>query len=107
MNPLTLLPDRVRLYLYVAFSVAMLAVSAYQAADGDLLQALGLLLGSLVGGTAATHTPRKGHARPARGEHRHEIHVHVNGVGSESAAEIGRQIREHLDADRARRGHAR
>lgn len=57
MNPLTLLPRRARLIAYAALGLLALAVSAYQAADGDWLQAVGLLLGSLGFGTAATHVP--------------------------------------------------
>jgi hypothetical protein len=56
-NPLALLPPKVRLFAYVFLGTLALGVSAWQASDGDWLQAVGLFLGSLGFGTAATHVP--------------------------------------------------
>lgn len=57
MNPLDAIPPKARLYVYAALTLAALALAAYKAAQGDWLEFVGLLLGSLGFGTATTHTP--------------------------------------------------
>jgi hypothetical protein len=54
-NPLSVLPTEVRRYVYAALVLAALAYTAYQAAGGDWLQAIGGLLTALVGGTAVSN----------------------------------------------------
>lgn len=54
-NPLTFLPARYRLAVYAVLGLVALGVSAWQAADGDWLQAVSLFLGSLGFGTAASN----------------------------------------------------
>ena len=55
MNPLTAIPPKARLYVYAALTLAALALGAYKAAEGDWLEFVGLLLGSLGFGTAASN----------------------------------------------------
>jgi hypothetical protein len=56
-NPLTdVLPVKARKYAYAAAFLALLVYTAVQAAQGDLLQALGSLLTSLVPLLAASNT---------------------------------------------------
>ena len=57
MNPLTAIPAKARLYVYAALTLAALGLGAYRAAEGDWLEFVGLLLGSLGFGTAASNTP--------------------------------------------------
>lgn len=57
MNPLEAIPPKARLYVYAVLTLTALALAAYQAAQGDWLEFVGLLLGSLGFGTATTHTP--------------------------------------------------
>lgn len=54
-NPLSSLPPKVRLYVYLILGVIALGIAAWQAADGDWLKAAGLLLGSLGFGTAVSN----------------------------------------------------
>ena len=59
-NPLSALPPKVRLYVYAVLGLIALGIAAFQAADGDWLQAVGLFLGSLGFGTAASNVPADG-----------------------------------------------
>jgi hypothetical protein len=59
-NPLSVLPAKVRLYVYAVLGLVALGVAAWQAGDGDWLQAVGLFLGSLGFGTAASNVPSSG-----------------------------------------------
>ena len=59
-NPLSVLPTKVRLYVYAVLGLVALGVAAVQAAGGDWLQAIALFLGSLGFGTAASNVPSKG-----------------------------------------------
>lgn len=54
-NPLSRIPAGLRLALYVAATLVLLAVGAYQAADGDWLKAVSLFAGSLVTLTAGSN----------------------------------------------------
>jgi hypothetical protein len=56
-NPLSVLPPHVRLFAYAFLGTLALGVAAWQAAGGDWLQAVGLFLGSLGFGTAASNVP--------------------------------------------------
>jgi hypothetical protein len=56
-NPLSALPPTIRLYVYAVLGLLALGVAAWQAAGGDWLQAVGLFLGSLGFGTAASNVP--------------------------------------------------
>lgn len=55
MNPLTVLPPKVRLYIYLVVFVAGLVVAAVQAAGGDWFQAVALLIGSLTSALAGSN----------------------------------------------------
>jgi hypothetical protein len=56
MNPLVnVLTPKVRAVLYAALFVVSLAFAAFEAADGDWLKAIGLLVTSLLGATAASN----------------------------------------------------
>lgn len=57
MNPLAVIPAKARLYAYALLTLAALALAAYKAAEGDWLEFVALLLGSLGFGTATTNTP--------------------------------------------------
>lgn len=59
-NPLSLLPPKVRAVVYAVLGIAAFAVAAWQAADGDWLQAAALFLGFLGFSTAVSNTPVKG-----------------------------------------------
>lgn len=57
-NPLTdVLPNKVRKYVYALAFLALLVYSAFQAADGDLFEALGGFLTAFVPLMAASNTP--------------------------------------------------
>lgn len=57
-NPLTeILPPKARKVLYAVLFLVALGFAAWEAADGDWLKALGLLVTSLLGGMAASNTP--------------------------------------------------
>jgi hypothetical protein len=57
-NPLTdVLPAKARQIAYALLFVMALMFAAWQAADGDWLKALGLLVTSLLGAMAASNTP--------------------------------------------------
>lgn len=58
MNPLRKLPPRLRLGVYVAATVGGLALTAYQAADGDLIEAGVLFCASLAAATAASNVDK-------------------------------------------------
>jgi hypothetical protein len=55
-NPLTVLPAKVRAYVYAALVLAAIIYGAYQAADGDWKTAIGSVLTALVGGQALANT---------------------------------------------------
>jgi hypothetical protein len=57
-NPLQYLPPSVRTWVYLVLGLVALAIGAYQASDGDWLQAVALLLGSLGFATARTHVDK-------------------------------------------------
>jgi hypothetical protein len=59
VNPLTVIPAKVRKYVYAVLLLAALALSAYKASEGDWFEFAGLLLGSLGFGTAAANTPKE------------------------------------------------
>jgi hypothetical protein len=54
-NPLSRIPAKVRLTIYVVATLALLAIAAWQAADGDWLKAIGLFASSLVTLTAGSN----------------------------------------------------
>lgn len=54
-NPLTYIPAKFRWIAYLVLGVAALVLAAVQAAHGDWLQAIALLLGSLGFGTAGSN----------------------------------------------------
>lgn len=56
-NPLAVLPPKVRAYVYAVLALAAVGVGAWQASQGDWLEAVGLFLGALGFGTAQTHNP--------------------------------------------------
>ena len=63
-NPLTeVLPERYRKVAYAVLFVAALVYAAYQTGDGDWLEAVGALLTSLLGATAASNTGTSGRRR--------------------------------------------
>ena len=51
------LPPNVRLAVYAFLAVLALGVAAWQASDGDWLNAIGLFLGFLGFGTAGVNVP--------------------------------------------------
>jgi hypothetical protein len=55
MNPLSALPAKVRLYVYLAATVVLLGLGAWQASDGNWLNFIGLVAGAVVHGTAASN----------------------------------------------------
>lgn len=54
-NPLTFLPARYRRVAYAVLGLVALGVGAWQAGNGDWLEAVGLFLGSLGFGTAGSN----------------------------------------------------
>lgn len=55
MNPLSMLPQKIRLALYVVATLVLIVVAAYQAADGDWFKFASLLAGALVTATAGSN----------------------------------------------------
>lgn len=55
-NPLTVLPARIRAYVYAALVLAAIVYGAWQAADGDWKTAVGSIITALVGGQALANT---------------------------------------------------
>lgn len=60
MNPFTVLPPKVRLYVYALIALAAVAFSAWQAADGDWAQFIGGLVVALSHMTAAANVDTSG-----------------------------------------------
>jgi uncharacterized membrane protein YfcA len=58
-NPLAQLPPEIRLWAYVVLGLVFAGATAWQAADGDWLKALGLFMGSLGFTMASSNTPKK------------------------------------------------
>jgi hypothetical protein len=75
MNPLTAIPAKARLYVYAVLGLGSLALAAWQASDGDWLVFVGLLLGMLGFGTAASNVdlPRPDDGYPDDDEDDEEI----------------------------------
>ena len=63
-NPFEVVPPTVRLYLYLTAVIVGLVVAAVQAADGDVLEAIAIVVGSLVPLLAASNTPAKLSGKP-------------------------------------------
>ncbi len=69
MNPFTILPPRVRLWLYAVIGLAALMWGAYEASNGDWRQFVGGLIVALTGATAAPNvTPPDAVVEPFEGD---------------------------------------
>lgn len=57
-NPLTLLPDSVRRWVYAALWIASVVIAGFQVADGDWLKTAVFVLGALGFGMAQANVPK-------------------------------------------------
>jgi hypothetical protein len=64
MNPFDVLPANIRRYVYAVLGLAALVLAAFKAADGDWLEAAGVLLGSLGFGQATAKTDARCRTSP-------------------------------------------
>lgn len=56
MNPLTVVPEKARLWIYLLISIGVLAFSAWQAAEGNWIIFVGGLLVALQGFMSSSNT---------------------------------------------------
>lgn len=59
MNPLTVLPAKARAYVYALLVLASLGFTAWQASDGDWVEAVSGVVSALVGAQALANTPTR------------------------------------------------